>query len=104
MLSAYKYRIYPKSGQEMRLKRNLLLLCNLYNRLRVKKIEEYKTHRIILTQTDLREIALEERRNSIELKSIHSQVVQNVADRVHTAFENFFEGRARFPKKKQPRK
>ena len=104
MLSAYKYRIYPKSGQEMRLKRSLLLLCNLYNRLRVKKIEEYKTHRVILTQTDLREIALLERRNSIELRSIHSQVVQNVADRVYTAFKNFFEKKARFPKKKQLRK
>jgi putative transposase len=30
--------------------------------------------------------------------------VQNVADRVHTAFKNFFEKKARFPRNKQPRK
>jgi len=42
MLSAYKYRIYPKPEQEMRLKRSLLTLCNLYNKLRAKKIEMYR--------------------------------------------------------------
>jgi transposase len=88
----------------MRLKRSLLLLCELYNRLRARKIQEYKRNGVSLNQTDLRGIALEERRTSRELRSVHSQVVQNVADRVHAAFENFFEGRARFPTKKQPKK
>jgi putative transposase len=104
MLSAYRYRIYPKQEQEMRLKRSLFLLCNLYNKLRAEKIEGYKKNRKVLTQTDLRRLALEERRNDPELKSIHSQVVQSVADRVHTAFKNFFEKRARFPRNKQPKK
>jgi putative transposase len=104
MLSAYRYRIYPKQEQEMRLKRSLFLFCNLYNKLRAEKIEEYKKNRKVLTQTDLRRLALEERRNDPELKSIHSQVVQSVADRVHTAFKNFFEKRARFPRNKQPKK
>lgn len=104
MLSAYKYRIYPNSEQEMRLKRSLLLLSHLYNKLRARKIEEYKEHRISLKQNDLRTIALECRKRNIEFKSVYSQVVQNVADRVHAAFDNYFEGRARFPKVKQPRK
>ena len=104
MLSAYKYRIYPNSGQEMRLKRSPLLLSNLYNKLRARKIEEYKEHRISLKQNDLRTIALEYRKRNIEFKSVYSQVAQNVADRVHAAFGNYFGGRARFPKVKQPRK
>jgi putative transposase len=104
MLSAYKYRIYPNSEQEMRLKRSLLSLRDLYNRLRARKIEEYKQSKRSLNRTDLRAIALQERRIKPELQSIHSQVVQNVADRVHAAFENYFEGRARFPKNKHPRK
>ncbi|MGC8936216.1 MAG: hypothetical protein ACP5KV_02465, partial [Candidatus Methanomethylicaceae archaeon] len=29
---------------------------------------------------------------------VHSQVVQNVATRVYTAFKNYFDKRARFPK------
>lgn len=104
MLSAYKYRIYPNSGQEMRLKRSLLSLCGLYNRLRARKIEEYKQSGRSLNRTDLRAIALQIRRINPELQSIHSQVVQNVADRIHSAFVNFFKGRARFPKQKKPRK
>jgi transposase len=62
MLSAYKYRIYPNSGQEMRLKRSLLLLSNLYNKLRARKMEEYNKHRISLKQNGLRAIALEYRK------------------------------------------
>ena len=88
----------------MRLKRSLLALCSLYNKLRAKKIETYRQKGCSLTRTDLRAIALEERRNDAELQSVYSQVVQNVADRVAVAFKNFFEGRARFPKTKQPRK
>jgi putative transposase len=104
MLSAAKYRIYPKLEQEMRLKRSLLALCSLYNRLRAKKIETYRLESFSLTRTDLRAIALEERRNDPELQSLYSQVAQNVADRVAVGFKNFFEGRARFPKNKQSRK
>jgi transposase len=102
--SAFKYRIYPKPEQEMRLKRSLLSLCQIYNRLRVKKIEERKQNNISLTKTNLRATALDERRHDPGLQLVYSQVVQNVADRVCFAFENFFEGGARFPKNKQPRK
>ncbi len=104
MRSAFRYRIYPNSEQEMRLKRSLLLLCNLYNKLRAKKIQEHKQSGIALTRMGLRSMALEERGKDTELRSVHSQVVQNTADRLHTAFVNFFEGRARFPKNKQRRK
>jgi putative transposase len=101
---AYKYRIYPNREQEMLLKRSLLSLCNLYNKLRELKIRKYKEDGTNLTLNYLRKIALEERRNSKELQSIHSQVVQEVADRVYNAFDRFFEGIARFPRYKQPKK
>jgi putative transposase len=101
---AYKYRIYPNREQEMLLKRSLLSLCNLYNKLRDLKIKKYKEEGTNLTLNDLREIALEERRNNKELQSIHSQVVQEVADRVNNAFDRFFEGIARFPRHKNPKK
>jgi len=101
MLSAYKYRLYPSGEQEMRLKRSLLALCDLYNELRARKIEEYKVSRKIPTKTDIRTIALQIRRRREELKQIHSQVVQNVADRVHIVFNNYFEKRASFPRAKK---
>jgi putative transposase len=104
MQLAYKYRIYPNREQEMLLKRSLLSLCNLYNKLREIKIKKYKEDGTNLTLNDLREIALEERRNNKELQSIYSQVVQEVADRVNNAFDRFFEGIARFPRHKNPKK
>jgi putative transposase len=104
MQLACKYRIYPNREQEMLLRRSLLSLCNLYNKLRELKIRKYKEDGTSLTLNDLREIALEERRNSKELQSIHSQVVQEVADRVYNAFDRFFEGIARFPRHKHQKK
>jgi putative transposase len=66
-------------------------------------VEKYKKDKISLTKTDLRRSTLKKRRSSEELKQVHSQVVQNVADRVAIAFKNFFEKRSRFPKNKHYR-
>lgn len=88
----------------MRLKRSLHALCDLYNRLRAKKIEEYKKKGVSLTLMNLRAIALQERYRSNELQEIYSQIVQNAADRIHTAFKNFLKGIARFPKRKRYKK
>jgi len=44
------------------------------------------------------------RKRDERLKEIHSQVVQNVTTRVSTAFKNYLEGRARFPKRKKERR
>jgi transposase len=86
MLSAYKYRIYPNSGQEMRLKRSLLSLCFLYDKLRAAKIQLYRKSHVSLSRTELRAHVLQWRKNSSELQAVHSQAAQNVADRVHAAF------------------
>jgi len=101
LLSSYKYRLYPTEEQEVRLKRTLASLCDLYNELRSEKVERYRKDKTNLTKTDLRSLALKKRHSSEELGQIHSQLVQNVADRVAIAFKNFFEGRARFPKNKK---
>src|SRR5208283_2535227 len=101
LLSAYRYRLYPSSVQEMRLKRSLHALCELYNGLRAEKIQQYQQHRNSLSRTQLRGLALRIRRNNPKLLQVHSQAEQNVADRVAVAFKNYFEGRARFPRTKR---
>jgi putative transposase len=100
MLSAYKYRIYPNSGQEMRLKRSLDILRGLYNILRAEKIRRYREKHESLSRTDLRSLALQLRQSTPEVQQVYSQAAQNVADRVAIAFRNYFERRARFPKTK----
>ena len=101
MLSTYKYRLYPSGVQEMRLKRSLHVLCELYNTLRTEKIQQYQQNYQSLSRTKLRSLALQIRRNNPELRQVYSQVEQNVADRVAVAFKNYFQGRARFPRTKQ---
>ncbi|MDG6995435.1 MAG: transposase, partial [Nitrososphaerota archaeon] len=101
MLSSFKYRLYPTKEQEARLNSTLASLCDLYNELRREKVDNYRENKINLSKTDLRKLTLEKRRVTEKLKQIHSQVVQNVADRVSASFNNFFEKRARFPKKKK---
>jgi putative transposase len=103
MLLSYKYRLYPTEKQEEQLKCTLGSLCDLYNELRSEKVKKYKENGTKLNQTDLRRFTLEKRRSDEKLKIIHSQVVQNTADRLSNAFKNFFEGRAKFPKSKNYR-
>src|SRR5438445_3608111 len=102
MLSAFKYRIYPNDEQETRLNRSLLSLCGLYNDLKAEEMRRYGDERRSTPQTMFRALALDARKHNKELHEVHSQVVQNVGDRVHRSFRNFFEGRARFPRWKRP--
>jgi len=104
VLAAFRYRLYPKPGQERLLKSHLSALCQLYNTLRDIKIERWRREHVSLSENDLRQIALDTRRTNEGLQEIHSQVVQSVATRVSTAFRNYLEGRARFPKRKKERR
>lgn len=102
MLSAFKYRLYPNNEQERRLNRSLLSLCNLYNDLKAEEMRRYREEHRSTSLTAFRTLALDARKHDEELQEVHSQVVQNVGDRIHRAFRNFFEGRARFPRWKKP--
>jgi putative transposase len=104
MLSAFKYRLYPRPEQEKRLDRSLLLLCDLYNDLKAEEMRRYKEEHRSTSLTRFRGLALGARKSNYDLQTVHSQVVQNVGDRVHRSFTNFFEGRARFPRWRKPRR
>jgi putative transposase len=102
MLSAFRYRLYPKPEQETRLNRSLLSLCDLYNDLKAEEMRRYGEENKSTSKTMFRALALDARKHDEQLQDIHSQVVQNVGDRIHRSFRNFFEGRARFPRWKKP--
>ena len=102
MLSAFRYRIYPKTEQEKRLNSSLLSLCNLYNDLKAEEIRRYKEENKSTSLITFRQLAMDARKHNAELQEIYSQVVQNVGDRINLSFKNFFERRARFPRWKKP--
>jgi len=51
-----------------------------------------------LTQTELRQLALDLRKQDERYRQLYSQAVQQIADRYYEARQRFFEGLARFPK------
>jgi putative transposase len=91
-LRTFRYHLYPNEEQEAAMDGQLRTLCDLYNILRNEKITKHSS------LNNLRKLALEHRGN------VHSQAAQNVASRVNSAFKNYFEGRAKFPKRKKEEK
>src|SRR2546430_9757972 len=102
MFSAFRYRIYPRPEQERRLDRSLFLLCQLYNDLKAEEMRRYTEEHKSTSKTRFRRLALEARKRDHELRTVHSQAVQNVGDRIHRSFRNFFEETARLPRWKKP--
>lgn len=86
----YKYRIYPFKNQQRILNQQLDLACDVYNSLLDLKQEIWKETEKSLTKIDLDNTITELKIDNPKWKEIHSQVLQNVSDRVSKAFDNFF--------------
>ncbi len=79
----YRYRIYPSGKQKERITNSLKTCKIIYNELLAMSIDAYKFGHVSLGKFDYNGI--------IKGKyAIHSQVAQNVSDRVHKSFSNFF--------------
>ncbi len=82
-MKAYKYRIYPTKNQASKIDLQTEKCRQLYNKLLALKKDTYKHKRITLSRKDL----------YTQVKGngeTHSQVSQNVADRINKAYGNFF--------------
>ena len=80
----YKYRIYPSHKQRERLISSFKICKTIYNELLETSIKTYKEENKTLRKFNYNKI--------IKGKyPIHSQVAQNVSDRVHKSFSNFLE-------------
>lgn len=89
----YKLRVYPSKKQKVRIINSLKICKAIYNELLALSIDAYKFGSVSLNKFDYN--------NFIKGRyEIHSQVAQNVSDRVHKAFSNFFR-RVKDPKEKQ---
>ncbi|MFP3178023.1 MAG: transposase [Thermocladium sp.] len=78
--------------------------CEIYNTLRWADTYFYHEDEKGLTLTELRQLALDLRKQDEEYQQLYSQVLQQVADRYYEARQRFFDGLARFPKEKKPHK
>ena len=99
-----RFRAYTKEQTLRALKAQLRLASEVYNTLRWADIYFHERDGKGLTQTELRQLALDLRKQDGQYQQLYSQVVQQLADRYYEARQRFFEGLARFPKEKKPHK
>ena len=79
----YQYRLYPSKKQKVKIINSLKVCKAIYNELLESSVNTYKTTKKTLRKFDYNKL--------IKGKyPVHSQVAQNVSDRVHKAFSNFF--------------
>ena len=100
----FRFRAYTDEQTLRALKAQLRLACEIYNTLRWADIYFYQRDGKGLTQTELRQLALDLRKQDERYQQIYSQVVQQIVDRYYEARQRFFEGLTRFPKEKKPHK
>ncbi|PSN85491.1 transposase [Candidatus Marsarchaeota G1 archaeon OSP_C] len=96
---AYRFRAYCSNTTARVLKTQLEVACKLYNTHLHAEQEEYERNKTTMSKNELRQLALDLRKQNPEFQALHSQVAQQVADRFYETRERFFDGLANKPKK-----
>ena len=96
----FRFRAY---GDVRAVEAQLEMARELYNTLRWADILMYNLYGVKLSRNDLRQLALDLRRQDEDFKKLYSQVAQNVADRFYDAKERYLKGLSkRYPREKKP--
>ncbi len=101
MLSSFRYRLYPDEETEERLRDTLSLCCYLYNSSLAERKRWYQETGRGLHYGEQANALPAFKKANPAFSDVHSQVLQNVLKRLERSFENFFEGRARYPRPKK---
>jgi putative transposase len=101
MLKAYKYRIYPTQEQKVLLAKTFGCSRWFYNYALNLTNETYKTTGKGLSRNEIINKLPELKKEHEWLTEVPSQALQQVALDLSSAFLNFFEKRANFPKFKK---
>jgi len=100
----FRFRAYTDRRTLRALKAQLEAACEAYNTLRWADTYFYHEDGRGLSENELRQLALDLRKQDEEYQQLYSQVVQQVADRYYEARKRFLDGLARFPREKKPHK
>jgi len=91
MKKAFKYRIYPTKKQNTKLENTFELCRELYNAAIEERTNAYELNGKSISYSVQQNQLPEIKKVREEYKQIHSQVLQNVLDRVDKAFDAFFQ-------------
>ncbi|SMO90210.1 RNA-guided endonuclease InsQ/TnpB family protein [Melghirimyces algeriensis] len=103
MLRTYKFRLYPKPEQQQRIDFTLERCRLLYNRLLDERIHTYRTEAKTLSYYEQKKTLPARKKAIPALKEVHSQVLQNVVERLDKAYKAFYRrvqngGKTGFPR------
>lgn len=101
MMLTYKFRIHPSKKQERMLKETLEKARFAYNKQLEFKINAYKTLGKNMSNFELNNHLITLKQEHKFLNSMHSQVLQNINQRISFAFNNFYnniKNKAGFPR------
>jgi len=90
MRKSFKYRLYPSRCQTTILNQTLDGCCWLYNHLLEQRKNSWESEQKGLSRYDQQKTFKQLKEQQPFLKSVHSQVLQNVATRIDLAFRAFF--------------
>jgi putative transposase len=90
MHKVYRYRLYPTKAQETKMNQTLELCRWVYNEVLATRKTAYESKGVTLGRYDTNKLIPIWKRDRPELTSVHSQVLQEVSQRVDLAFKAFF--------------
>ncbi|EHP70526.1 transposase, IS605 OrfB family, central region [Metallosphaera yellowstonensis MK1] len=99
-----RFRAYTDEGTLRALKAQLRLASEVYNTLRWADIYFHERDGKGLTKTELRQLALDLRKQDEQYQHLYSQTLQQIADRFYDARQRFLDGLARYPREKRAHK
>ena len=98
-MRAYKYRIYPNAEQKVLIAKHFGCSRHIYNRALSEKDKHYKVTGKSLPKRQLQDRLVASKKDDKEwLSEVNSQSLLASLANLDTAFSNFFQGRAKFPK------
>lgn len=100
MLKAYKYRIYPNQQQALAFEQHFGCVRFVYNWALALQKRYYAMFGKSLSRTQIQSQLVKKKKMAkfAWLNEVNSQSLLNALLNVHTAFTNFFKGRAKFPR------
>jgi putative transposase len=101
MLKAFKYRLYPTKGQSVLIDKHIGACRFVYNLALECKSGAYRSYGINMSAYDLMNQIPELKKECTWLNEVNSQSLQQSVSNLDRAYNNFFKGRAFFPKFKK---
>src|SRR5687767_9411225 len=90
MHKTFKYRLYPNKAQRTKLNQTLETCRRLYNDTLALRKESWEQAHKSLSLYATNKVLTGWKQDRPELDQVHSQVLQNVQERVDLAFKTFF--------------